>query len=316
MDKISGVVQQQNENKHMSRLVEAAGFISNEAPYFSEPKGVWGRMAIIESNNVKLKSSELDFEFEIKFDDNLESEESEIIVYNLSTNTINQLKAGAGITIKAGYGDDIGLIFDGYIKKVSTKRQNADKVTTIKISDSARSFENVNIPFGKNARASDILLRLLARTKYKLYTNNKAKFADLVERNFYYKEGVTINESLDSAIKQFSEDCGVSSFVSNGVLLTCSVRKVPNRPTFDVSENTGMIESPVPFEEEIRGEVEGEEYTDKIEGVEIDMLLQHRMSVGALIRLRSEENAGRYYVKSGSHTFNESECVTKVKAVH
>ena len=138
-------------------------------------------------------------------------------------------------------------------------------------------------------------------------TKAKVKLA----RDHTYSDSVSIDEPLESAIKKFSEVCGVSTIISKGNIYCCKLKEIDNTGIFDVSEDTGMIGSPCPFTEEVTAE----DYTDTIEGFEIDMLFQHRMSTGAVINLSSKDYKGKYYVKSGSHTFNGSECVTHIKVV-
>ena len=70
-----------------------------------------------------------------------------------------------------------------------------------------------------------------------------------------------------------------------------------------------MIGSPSPFEEEITAE----DYTDVVNGYEVEMLLQHRISTAAGVTLKSKNANGTYRVQSGTHRFNESEAITKIK---
>ena len=298
------VVLTEREHEHRSRLVKSFEDVSNLKDYTLMPDGVWGSKAIIRSGNVTIDSSQLDLEFTIPFDDNLEADEGEIIIYNLSDTTIKQLKAKAKISITAGYEGDTGVIFDGYITKKSTNREGADKVTTLKVIDDIKQKESLNLSYSAGVTAQHILKDLLQKVKLPV-----GKIS--MKRNWTYENDVTIDEALESAIKKYAEVCGVSVFTSCGKLYCCQLKDIAREGYFNVNENTGMIGSPLPFEETITAE----DYEDTIEGYEIEMLLQHRMSTGAKINLKSEQYNGTFYVKSGEHIFNESECVTKVKAV-
>lgn len=98
--------------------------------------------AVVRCGDVTIKSSELDIEFEVPFDDDMEANEAEITVYNLSKSTICKLKRKSGISIEAGYNDDTGVIFNGYIDKVSTKYSDTAKpfapVSSVPITHQAR----------------------------------------------------------------------------------------------------------------------------------------------------------------------------------
>lgn len=293
-----------SNNKHTSRLIHSLQSVNFE-PYNEKPSGVWGSTATIKCGGVTIKSDELDFDFDIPFDDNLESNEGEIIVYNLTDNTINQLKAKSKISIEAGYEGDTGVVFDGYITKAVTKREEADKATTIKIIDDIEKKESLNLSFASGTTAKTILKALLDKTGLPI-----AIFE--VEKDYTYENDVTIDEPIDSAIRDYSEVCGVSTFTSKGKLYCCKLSKVSTDITFNVSEDTGMIGSPSPFEETVTAE--GNEYT--LKGYEIEMLLQHRASAGAIVNLKSQQYKGKYRIKSGSHHFScESGCTTKIKVV-
>lgn len=297
----SRVISTGNDNKHTSRLVKAFQSLDNLKDFSQTPSGVWGSTATIKCGDVTIKSSELDFEFDIPFDDDLESNEGEIIVYNLSDNTIKQLKKGSKLSIQAGYKGDTGVIFMGRITKARTHHDEVDKITTIKIIDDIENKESINRSFGAGTKASYILRTLLGLTDFPIAVFDVAS-------DYVYASGETVNEPIESAIKKYSEVCGVNAFLSNGSWYCFKQNGEDNAFRFVVSESTGMIGSPSPFEET------GSE-SETVEGFEIEMLLQHRMVAGALINLSSQHYSGTYHVKSGTHRFNDGEAVTTIKVV-
>ena len=162
---MSSVIMQKGQNSIKSSLVKAAGNWSEDLKKISiEPKGVFGSTAIVKCGNVTIKSSELDIEFTVPFDDDMEANEAEIIVYNLSETTINNLKCKSSISIEAGYKNDTGVIFKGFISKVSTRHDGADKITTIKCLDDVTKKSVENLSFAKNTKASYILKTLIDKT--------------------------------------------------------------------------------------------------------------------------------------------------------
>lgn len=89
-DAYSKAVMQSHDSKLTSALVKA--FETWKEPYDIRPDGVFGSIAIVRTGQVTINSETLDLEFTVPFDDDLEPNEAEIIVYNLSDNTIKQLK--------------------------------------------------------------------------------------------------------------------------------------------------------------------------------------------------------------------------------
>ena len=321
MAKNSKVISTGNQNRHTSRLVKAFQAYENLENFKKMPDGVWGSKAEIKISlspyTITLKSSELDFEFDIPFDDNLEANEGEIVVYNLSDNTLKLLakmikerkknSKKESLTIEAGYEGDTGVIFKGYMTKVLTTTEGADRVTTIKVIDDIETKENYEDSFS-GQKASAILDKLLSVLKTK--TNLTIAKSGNYPRDYTY-DSVSIDEPLETAIKKYSEVCGVSTIISKGNVYCCKLKDIDNTSVFEVSSDTGMIGNPSPYSEEVQAE-DGS-YT--IEGIEFDMLLQHRLSTGSVINSKSKAYSGTYYVKSGSHIFNENEAVTHIIAI-
>lgn len=304
MENRSKVVMTERKNQHQSRLAKSIQSISNLKDYSIKPDGVWGSKAIIRFPNTTIDSDEIDLEFNIPFDDNLEANEGEIIIYNLSDETIKQLKAKARTRIIAGYVGDTGVIFDGYITKKAVEREGADKRIILKVIDDIGEKKSLNRSYAGGVTAKYILKDLLNEVGIPI-----AVFK--VKRDWTYENDVTIDEPLESAIEKYAEVCGVSAFTSCGKLYCCELKDVARDGYFNVSEETGMIGSPTPYEETNTSE----DYEDVIEGYDIDMLLQYRMAAGAKIKLRSKQYNGEFYVRSGEHVFNESECVTRIKVM-
>lgn len=102
---------------------------------------------------------------------------------------------------------------------------------------------------------------------------------------------------------------GVSVYVNKGQIYAEYLKSGGNNNEFNVQESTGMINTPSEYEEEVTAE----DYKETIKGYEIEMLLQHRMTTGSIINLKSVNANGTYRVRSGEHIFNESEATTKIK---
>lgn len=298
-DTPSKVVMQSHENKLVSALVKAVE--TWKEPQDIRPDGVFGSVAIIRSGQVTIPSETLDVEFSVPFDDDMEPNEAEIVVYNLSDNTIKQLKKDAAISIEAGYKGDTGVIFDGYISKVKTDHDEVDKVTTIYAMDDIKNHSVESMSFAANTKASYILKTLIGKTGIPV-----AVFS--IRRDHTYKDSQTVDGDLMDNIKQYAEVCGISVYVSKGKIYARHIKEGDNL-NFNVSVETGMIGTPSSYEEEITAE----DYTDTVNGYEVEMLLQHRMSAGAIVKLTSKNANGTYRVCSGEHRFSTDEAVTIAK---
>lgn len=288
-----------HDNQLSSALVKA--FEAWTTPYDIQPDGVFGSVAVVKSGQVTISSETLDVEFVVPFDDDMEPNECEIVVYNLSDNTIKQLKKDAAISIEAGYKGDTGVLFDGYITKVKTNYEDADKVTTIYAKDDIKDHSIESIAFSAGTKASAILKTLIGKTGIPV-----AVFKP--RRDHVYKDAQTVDGDLMDNIKQYAEVCGISVYVSKGKIYARHIKEGDNL-NFNVSVETGMIGSPSSYTEEVTAE----DYKDTVDGYEVKMLLQHRMCAGAIVKLTSKGANGTYRVCSGEHRFSPDEAVTEIK---
>lgn len=287
---------------NVSRLITAMkGW--NDAKFFTDPpKGVFGSEATIKCNGAVIKSIELDIEFSVPFDDDMEFNEAEITIYNLSDTTRSRLQKGQKITVEAGFKGDTGVVFSGYIGKATTKSEGVDRKTTLKCVDRYKETEIDEITFKAGTKASAILKYLIGKTGTPI-----AVFK--VRHDFTYKDEQKVDGNLIENIKKYADICGISVYVSKGKVYARYLKEGDNL-NFTVNEDTGMIGTPTEYEEE---NTANENYTETIKGYEIETVLQHRFCAGGIIKLSSRDANGQYRIRSGSHTFRNGEATSKIK---
>ena len=270
------------------------------------PDGMFGQDITIQSGGVTISNKDLDCEFTIPFSDDLEADEAEIIIYNLSQSTISQLKYNAVITVTAGYSGDTGVIFNGRIASVKTKHVGVDKQTVIKALDAngLEDQELESIAYKSGSTAGYILKDLLGKFKVPI-----AKFEP--RKDYTYKKAVNVEGSLKENVKKFAEMCGVTIYFNKGKLYARWITDGDNI-NFTVEENTGLIGSPEEFEETVTNENDEEE---TLHGYKVTMLLQHRITTAAIINLKSVDVSGQFRVRSGTHTFDGDNFYTEVEVI-
>ena len=268
------------------------------------PNGLYDQKITLKTGDVTIKNDELDLEFDIPFDDDTEANEAEIIVYNLTSKTINAMKKKAAISITAGYGKDTGVIFSGYISKKKTVWEDNDKVTIIHaIDNNGKKEREINeLSFGAGTKASTILRKLVSKVGLPL-----AVFK--TRRDHTYKDKVTVDGGLMDNIKKYAQICGVAAFICKSRIYVAPLT-YGEQDTFYLTADTGLI-SASEFEEEVTAE----NYTDDITGLDIEMLLQHRIQTGSIIKIETKNLKGTYRVREGSHNYDGSKFTTEVKAI-
>lgn len=290
-----------------SRVIEAMRRMESEIVLDTEAadtSGLYQHSVIIKTGDVTIDNQDLDVEFEIPFDDDTEADEAEIIVYNISDLTIQNIKKDAQISATAGYGSDTGVIFSGVISKVKTYYSGEDRVTEIYAIDQAslQERELKSISYAKGTTASKILRDLVSQVGLPV-----AVFSP--KRDHTYKDKSTVDGGLMENIRKYAKVCGVSAYICKGQIY---VRHILDGDGLDftLSSDTGLL-SLSEFEEEQTAE----DFKDTVTGYEMTMLLQHRITTASLIHVQSRNVTGTYRVREGSHTYDGTDFLTKVKAI-
>lgn len=288
-----------------SKLILAAlGAAIEQSPPLDR-RALFGFNALVQTPTVILSNTDFDFEFDIPFDDDMEANEATITIYNLSDDTANRFKVGNSTSITAGYGSDTGIIFSGWISKVKTAYDGVDRITTIYALDDAQySPQMLNeVTYAEGTKASKILKDLLDRLGLPI-----AVFKP--QRDHTYDSETKVDGSIVESIKEYSDVCGVSTYVYKQQIYCRPIWDGDNL-RFSVTEDTGMIGSPEPFEEKN----DSEEYTDHVTGYNVTMLLQHRLTTAGIVKIISKNNSGEYRIVSGSHKFDGLSATTEFKAI-
>lgn len=285
-----------------SQLVSA--FVKLNEKIKTDVSGQYGHTVRIKTNGVEISNENLDCEFNIPFDDDTEANEATITVYNLSDSTLSKIVKKKKITVEAGYGDDTGIIFSGFITKKKTKYSNCDKSTTITALDCKKLKEH-NIKqksFGKNTKASTILKWLVKQVDLPL-----ACFK--IKRDHTYKDSQNVSGGLMDNIKKFAKICGVSAYILKSKIYVRPLNTGENT-YFELSYDTGLTDL-----EDFSVSEKNEKFKDKYHGYKMKMLLQHRIQTASIINLNTPHAKGNFRVRSGTHSYDGTNMMTEVEAI-
>lgn len=261
----------------------------------------FGRFAEVVAGAVKANSDNLTIQFEVPFDDDTEPNESKIDIYNLTDNTINQIKRGLKATLNAGYRSDRGVILSGYISKVLTSRSGVDKKTTIYVLDSPPIDEKKTIKktYKANIKASQILRDLGSILKL-----NIAVLA--LPKDKTYTKGYTVNGKILDTMKKIAKDCGAIVYINKSKVYIRSI-KAGDDSRFILKPETGLIGTPEPFEDERDGV--------KYKGYKVKSLLQYRLTTASIVTIESKFVKGQFRVRKGVHKWDGNDFVTEMEVI-
>ncbi|WP_088005599.1 phage protein [Indiicoccus explosivorum] len=258
---------------------------------------LFGRYAEIHCAGMTLTSEGLDIDFRVPFDSDVEPNESELSIYNLTDDTINRFKQKKKLVLNAGYKGDIGVVLSGYISKTKTVRQGVDKVTTLYVLDSQPldTQKTLSKAYKKNIKASQVIADLLS------ILNLDATVRLAWDKT--YAKGYTIDGEIVEALSSLAKECGVTFYMSKGKAFVSGIHS-GETSKFTLSEESGLIGTPAPFEEE------------SLSGYSVQSLLQHRLSTANAVTLKSAAANGKFYVYRGMHSWTGSQFTTELDLIY
>lgn len=273
-------------------------------------------------------NDDLEVRFEVNFDDDAKPNISTVQVYNLTNQTINKIQKNQNITVVAGYKSDYGVLTEGKITSVVTKYSGVDKITTVTfkegtdysgikvtpdVADPAEKYyvkkkvngktvkvakyrkQTMQITFKNGVKASQIIKRLTSILGIKLATFSLPK--DKV-----YKSGYKVTGLIENNLETVVKDCGASMYWRRGKMVIRSI-EIGNDEKFTLSEETGLIEPPEPFED------------DDQKGYTVRCLLQHRITTASIIQIKSSTANGTFRAKSGKHYYDGNDFLTEFEVI-
>ncbi|MDL2253309.1 hypothetical protein LJC49_04460 [Ruminococcaceae bacterium OttesenSCG-928-I18] len=264
-------------------------------------------------------SYEYDFEFTAEFSDSSAPDEGEVTLYNLTDDTIQNIRVGKIVGVSGGYGwgdqSDQGVWLFGWVTGCETEWKDADKLTTIYVrstagaggqleqqeaaeTDLVAGGSRISLTYEAGVTAGFILQQLCDMTNIPI-----AEFTLKNDRPF--SEAVTIEGDLHQKISEYASMCGVWAYEVNGLLYVKDMRMDTSRNSFLLNEASGLLDSPTPYTEEVK-DTRTEDSEEKIvyTGYKVKMLLNHRITPGVGIELVSRDAHGQYTVKSGRHVYD------------
>lgn len=298
----SQVIKKSSDSKRKSQMIKALKGLTKNVS--DDVKGQYGQSVKIISGNITISNESFDIEFTVPFDNDTEANVAEITIYNLTDKSINEFKTKAKLTINAGYKNDTGIIFEGYISKVKSYWDGLDRITEIRAVDSFERVEQEveSISYAAGTKASYILRNLCERVGLPI-----AVFK--VREDYTYTDETTVDGDLSDAIVQYAKVCGVSAYVCKSMIYVRPLDDGDNT-RFTLSVDTGLL-SVSEFEEE-------ETINDKkviTRGFDIESLLQHRLQTASIIELDSKNYRGTFRIREGSHEYDGNNLITKAKIV-
>lgn len=255
---------------------------------------------------------ELEINFDIPKTTSDKVDVAEVNIYNLSDTSINTIMNDSKIIVNAGYGDDLGVIFEGYVEQILPDWQGLSKKVTILASDVGSKFRNKTIKKTyKNSTTKFIITDLAKRLGLKIgqikpVTNDKHD--EYSVDNNIYDEIVSLASKSNSKIYTRDNTLYVLPFDSandEGVILNYETGLIGS-PVREEKEETIKVPAknqPKPKKKSKRKpKRKMENKTIKVVDYVITSLLNHEIKQDTWIKVESKTLNGKHRVLDVTHT--------------
>lgn len=260
----------------------------------------WMQKAEVLVAGKKFIKDDFEIDFLVNFDDDPEPNISHVMIYNLSDITIALLKKGESLILNAGYEGDVGTILMGTIEKQETVWEGIDKVTKLTVGEGSEQWLKayVNKSYAPGVTSKAILADLAG-----MYGMELGELQ--LVNNLTYARGRSVSGMLQSVMRQIVAETNSKFHISQGKIL---IRpwEAGTETGFLLNADTGLVESPQPFEEE-------KNTGQKTLGYRVRMLLNHRITVDSILQIESKTANGTFRVRKGSHS--GADFITEVEVV-
>lgn len=262
----------------------------------------FGRVKKVVFTNTSSKSTytqdDVEIRFDVEFDDDGKSNISTIELYNLSSTSKNNIQSGTKVDLYAGYINDIGVILSGVVSSKTPSVDGLDEILTVKVIEGADYTSlKKQISFAPGTSGMQIVNKLVSELKIALDSK------PVLGNNKNYPKGYVVTGQVLNNLVEVIQDCGSQLFYRKGKLTVRPLNDKGINEYFTLSPETGLIESPTYFE------------NSDYKGYKVKSLIQHRITVGSKIVLKSKVVSGEFRVKSGKHSDNGTNAYTELELI-
>lgn len=192
------------------------------------------------------------------------------------------------VSLRAGYGKQLPIIFAGVISFVATVPDGADRRTEIEVIDSLVELRDtyVSISYHGVINWKKIFDDVAAQMGVAISYSYNATFENI-------HNGFTYVGKAKNIIEKGCKCCGLTWSLQNGVLQIKKPGSTMSKEVFLLSADTGLIGSPTRV-----AVTEGEATGDHKLGWDVEYLLNGTINIDDYVRLESKEVAGYFRVYS------------------
>lgn len=249
------------------------------------------RVIEIKVGSKQYTNEDIDIDFMYEFDDKIENNVSEISLWNVNEDTINQIKKGTQVVLNAGYGEDIGVVLIGKVGNFEVITHDIDRELKLYVSDGLNLWGSQVKKTYENLKADKIVEDILNIIGVKV---GKVQ----VENNITYQK-LVVDNTIESILKKIAKETNSKFYIKSGRGYFVN-KDYADRNIILLNKDSGLLDIPskIMIDEKI--------------GWKINSLLEHRISVGSYVQIQSKVVNGSFRVVKGRH---DSDFTTEIEVL-
>lgn len=247
----------------------------------------------------------LEIDFDVSFNDGKDPDVSTVTIYNLSDNTINDIKHDGYLYLNVGYKmmNNKANILTGEIEDIETTWSGLDKVSKITVGDGTKTWRKaeLNKTYANGTKASVIMKDLANVLKYEI--------VEITPKNdLVYKLGKTIKGSASKSLTQLVKDTESKMFVNKNRIVIRDQKK-GYTTGFVLNKDTGLVGIPTLNKDEsgdktsdVGKEKDKKKNEETKKTWKVTCLLNPKIETDSVIKIESKALNGTFRVISGRHS--------------
>ena len=232
---------------------------------------------------------------------------AQISLWNLNQEHLSMLnEPDCVVTLRAGYGKHMALIFVGVITYIETSLDKGDKETRLEAVDGGIELRDsfVSLSYAGVISTKKIIEDVATEMGVALTFSYNAQFSDLAN-------GFTCVGQARVALDKACAESGLQWQLSNGVLLVKKKNDVMSREVYELTPESGLIGLPKKITYGKDASNEGEQ-----SGYEVEYFMNGAIGMGDFIRLESRVTQGYFRIRSiqliGDNIDGDWMCIAKL----
>ena len=225
---------------------------------------------------------------------NKEPNTADIVVYNLSNESIKNIKKNSKITISAYFKDTIfeKVIFNGEIASVHIVRDGRNVKAILTCIDGLKTYQSdfVSISFDKNTSCKSIIKNIIAQKKLPIENN----LDSIAINDFFYKTGYSFIGKTINALEELCNNLKIDISIQNGkVFFSKKDKDVKNILVVSLDYESGLIGYP----QRVSTQKTDTGKKNELDGWQVTSLLNPNIECGKTIKISSIQTGQNVLLK-------------------